>query len=309
MINEKTRLTAILVVLLGLFGIWLFFLTEPLIFGQVYLVNGSVTVNTTVNITNAAPWVTRIVLDPTIDLTAYNTTQVYCNVSTYDYDNDTLTLNATLFINGVSQPSDVDDGNNHYTNTSCASTTSQNPNMNWTCVLLVQYYANNNSNWQCNVTVSDGGKVPASNESSSSTINPLIAIRMPAVLDYGDLAVGDTSPDTPANITNAGNRDANISVKGYADTEGDGLAFNCSFGTIDLAYEKYNTSADSGSFWDMFNLTSTDTEIYDFYVPQRTGEGPNNDSTNITHWRVQIPVGAGGVCNGKIVFTASDRSG
>ena len=45
--------------------------------------------------------------------------------------------------------------------------------------------------------------------------------------------------------------------------------------------------------------------IPSFYVPQRIDE--TYDSMNATFWKVQIPVGAGGVCNGKILFSATDR--
>jgi len=309
--NEKGEkreilLTILLIVTMLLFGMWMSFLTPEISEGQTY--NETAIVNTTVNITNAAPIVTSIVLDSPVDLTAYATKTVYCNLTVFDFDNDTLEVNATLYIDGVVQADSFDDGNNHYTNGSCALISPQDMTMNYTCAFEVEYYADNTTQWICNVTVADNGagQSTSSNESNHGTINPLVAIKLPTILDYGDLAVGDISPDTLANVTNAGNRDANISVEGWAETPGDGNAFNCSFGTIDLSYERYNSTAGS-LFGSMTQLTSNPVLIPDFYVPQRVS--PTSDSVNSTYWKVQIPVGAGGVCHGKILFSASDRTG
>jgi hypothetical protein len=299
--------TILLAVLLTLFGFWLFFLTEPLLEAQEQEVNTTWTVNTTVNITNAAPFITSIALDTPIDLTAYNTTQVYCNVTTRDYDNDTVLVNATLYLEGVAEADAPDSGVDHYTNASCTNITVQDESINWTCVFDVQYYAANASTWRCNVTAIDTiSQFPTSNISGLSIVNTLLAIKMPAIMDYGDLVTGQTSNDTTGNITNAGNRDVNISVYGYANTPSDGLAFVCTTGSIPLSYERYNISANS-SFPLMTQLTSTATNISDFYVPRRASDA--SESINLTYWQVQIPVGAAGVCNGKIVFTASERIG
>jgi hypothetical protein len=305
--QAKNNLTLILVVLTGMFGVWLLLLSQPQTIGQVFVTNASaVTVNTTINITNAAPYITSVALDTPIDLTAYNTTQVYCNVTTYDYDNDTLTVNATFYLNGTSLPTDPDDGNSKYTNTSCRRATNQNPSINWTCVFDVEYYANNNSNWLCEaIAIDTVSQFPTSNISNKGTINPLVALRMPAILDYGELTTGQTSNDTLANITNAGNRNINVSVRGYGASVGDNLSFDCTLGTIPIDLERYNTTSNS-SFQYMYNLTGTDVMFRDFYVSQRTGAV---DSMNLTYWKVYIPVGAGGVCNGKLVFTAQDMVG
>ncbi len=298
----KDMLSYFLFVLLALFGAWLLLLTEPLIIGQPY--NTTALVNTTVNITNSAPLVLDVSLQTPITLVAYDNKTVYCNVSVFDFDNDTLTVNATMYIQGVTSTNSPDDGNDHYSNTSCSRLTPQDRYMNYTCSFGLKYYANNNSNWRCNATVIDPDNAFTTNISQTATIFPLVAIKIPPLLDYGDVAVNQISSDTIANITNAGNRNANISVEGYGNTPGDGFAFICDFGTIALSYERYNISMNS-TYTNMYQLTGTTAMIPRFYVPQRTSE--ILDSTNITAWKVQIPVGAGGVCNGKILFTASDR--
>jgi hypothetical protein len=279
-------------------------LTEPATLGQVTY-NQTSLVNTTVNITNSAPLVLNAYLDTPINLVAYNNKTVYCNVTVFDFDNQTLIVNSTLYINASTSTNSPDDGNNHYSNTTCARITPQDRLMNYTCSFTVRYYANNNTNWICNSTVKDTKNATGNNVSSLATVNPLVAIKIPAILDYGNLEVNQISNDTLANITNAGNRDANISVEGYGNLSGDGFAFICDFGSIAINYERYNrTSVDPG-FTFMTPLNGSTSMIPRFWVPQRTDEVL--DSTNITVWKVQIPVGAGGVCNGKILFTASDR--
>jgi hypothetical protein len=56
-------------------------------------------------------------------------------------------------------------------------------------------------------------------------------------------------------------------------------------------------------------VTNSDVQIVDgdFHVLQRTNE--TEESKNATYWKVYIPVGAAGVCNGKLMFTATDRNG
>ncbi len=300
--NNK-ELNILLFGLLILFGTWILLLTEPLISSQPY--NASALVNTTVNITNSAPLVSNVLLDTPVDLIAYDNKTVYCNATIFDFDNQTQEVNATLYLNGITTPISPDDGNNHYSNTSCTRVGPQDRTMNYICTFDIRYYANNNTNWICNVTAKDTGNAYNSNISNLATINPLVAIKLPPLIDYGDLAVTDISDDIDANVTNAGNRDANISVEGWGATPGDGLAFVCDFGTIDISYERYNITTGINNYPFMTELTTTTTMIPRFYVQQRTDE--SLDSFNSTWWKVQIPIGAGGVCNGTILFSATDR--
>ncbi len=298
----QKALSASFAMLSILFGAWLLLLTEPAIFGQTY--NSTSIVNTTVNITNSAPLVLNVLLDTPINLIAYDNKTVFCNVSVFDFDNQSLVVNATFYLNGTTNTSSPDDGNNHYSNTTCALVTPQDRQMNYTCTFSVKYYANNNTRWICNSTVTDIRNATGNNISNLASINPLVAIKIPPILDYGNLEVNQISNDTLANITNAGNRDANISVEGYGSVPGDGFAFICDFGTIALSYERYNSTVNN-TYSLMPQLTGTTTMLPRFYVPQRTNEVL--DSNNLTYWKLQIPIGAGGVCNGKILFTATDR--
>lgn len=300
---SKQEINLILLGLFLLFGAWLLLLLEPLIHSQPY--NSTALVNTTVNITNSAPMVYNVYLDTPIDLIAYDNKTVFCNATVFDFDNQTILVNATLYIVDLTDENSPDDGNDHYTNTSCSRVGPQDRIMQYRCTFSVRYYANNNSNWRCNVTAIDTGNAINSNISNLATINPLVAIKLPPLIDYGDLAVWDISDDIDANVTNAGNRDANISVEGWGATPGDGLAFVCDYGNIAINYERYNITKGIGNYPFMTSLTTTTTMIPEFYVPQRVSE--ILDSFNSTWWKVQIPIGAGGVCNGTILFTATDR--
>ena len=95
----RNNMSLLLVILLSLFGAWMILLFEPLSSGQPY--NETVLVNTTVNITNAAPLVERVLLDTPINLIADNNRTVFCNATVFDFDNDTLVVNATFFIENV----------------------------------------------------------------------------------------------------------------------------------------------------------------------------------------------------------------
>jgi hypothetical protein len=303
-IDWKTGMKkAVLPLLVGAFLFWAMLLSGPnLSFSQLY--NSSYVVNTTINITNAAPAITAIALDPVVNLNSYSVQQVSCNLSVYDFDNDTLSVVGRLFLDGTVTSGSPDDNNTKYTNSTCSRTTPQDLNMNYTCVFNVWYFANNATSWICNATVSDAGIVPASNLSNFATINPLLAIKLDPLLDYGQLEVGQTSADTLANITNAGNRDANITVKGWGAAEGDGLAFVCDWGTISIDNERYSRVGGT-AYTSMTQLTINEAFFPNYFVPQRTDDAL--ESINSTYWKVYIPVGAGGICDGKILFSAYDR--
>jgi hypothetical protein len=271
------------------------------VIGKSQTYNETYVVNTTVNITNSNPQVYDVVLPADINLVAYGLQQVMCNLSTYDFNNDTLVVNATLFQANETIEGPIDQ-NFRYINYSCTPLTVQDFSMNWSCVFDVQYFANNGT-YYCNATAIDPKNASSNNQSGASYINSLVAIKLEPVLDYGQLEVGQISNDTQANITNAGNRHANISVKGWGAAEGDGLSFDCDYGSIPVGDEKYSIVSET-AYSSMTSLSDVSVNITGFTVPQRIDE--SLESINSTYWKVYIPVGAGGLCTGKILFTASD---
>jgi hypothetical protein len=279
-------------------------------------INSTAELNTTVNITNSAPEVRNVVLQDPIILNAYGNVTVSCNATVFDWDvplTDNITaVNATLFLQTVANHSNIDDKNNHYTNSSCVNITAIARETNYSCTFKVEYYANNGSAWNCRVYAYDRLNATHSNVSINSTLQALVAIYVPGVLDFGQMVYDNISADTLANITNAGNRNVTLNVSGYGTSKYDGLAMNCSYGTIPLAFMKYNITPlilnNQAVFNNMTNLTNTTKALgnINFTVFHREDDSTEVSSTNITYWRLKIPPIAAGICSGKILFEASD---
>ncbi len=263
-------------------------------------------INTTVNITNARPEVRDAVLDAVVDLESYGEVTVNCSAVVFDWDNDTLSVNASLYLSTVANPDSTLDNNTIYWNTSCTQESDQDRQMDFLCTFPVQYYADNSTQWICNVTVEDDENAYHSNLSDFGEIRPLVAIYVPGQLDFGNLAYNDISDDKLANITNAGNRNLTILTEGYGVSPGDGLAMNCTYGNIPVSNERYNRT--SGADWntEMVLLTSAPLIMDGLMVEHRFDDLTIEYSTNSTFWKLKIPPLAGGVCTGRILFTAQD---
>ena len=287
---------------------WLMIIQSPT---MAYSASGAAanqTLNTTVNITNAAPEVRSVTIDTPINLEAYGEVIVNCSAVIFDWDNDTLSVNATFFNNASTTVEGALDNNTRYVNTTCARATPQDRLMNYTCTFNVQYYADNSTHWVCNVTARDDENATDTNVSSQATINPLVAIYIPpTVLDFGSMRINDISSDKLANITNAGNRNLTISVTGYGATPGDNNSMNCSYGVIPMSYMRYNTTSGRAFDTEMKQLTNESTLINDYYMEHRFNDTGIGESTNTTYWKLKIPPFAGGICTGKLIFTAGDR--
>ncbi|MBU0758642.1 MAG: hypothetical protein KKF44_11340 [Nanoarchaeota archaeon] len=301
--TSRLNMFIVLVFLIGLFGLWVFVLIGVDLSYAALGASQNQTLNTTVNISNSAPEIRLLECDSPVDLEAYGNKTVNCNISVYDYDNNTLKVNATLYFNTVNADA-ADNKNTHYTNSTCTEITPTDFSMNYTCTFDVIYFANNGT-WYVNASVYDTPGATTNNRSNAIIMNPLTALYIPGtnILDFGELAVGDTSGDKVANVTNAGNVPLAISVHGWGASEGDGYAMNCTYGDIDIAQMKYNTT--SGQLWttEMYELQSTSTLIPDLSMVKQTTE--DDFMSNSTYWKLKIPSGVGGVCNGKLLFSAS----
>jgi len=135
------------------------------------------------------------------------------------------------------------------------------------------------------------------------------------MIDYGEVGVTENSSLIQANLTNFGNININVSVDGWGgdnETLGKNLSMICRRATdganlanISIGYEKYSTDQNA-LFNNMINLSSYQTGVTNFTLYQRL-----NDSSpkfgydkNATYWRIYIPPGTTGYCNGTIRFTA-----
>lgn len=289
----------------------------------------NVSVKSKVYIWNTEPTLYNVEISPSpIDLTPGNITIVNCTAYFWDYngwdDVANGTVNATLYdISNGYVWSDDDDNNNHYSNTSC-TLCSEIPNsdgMNGTCTCFfpVWYYANNGT-WQCNITIKDSGgnaserayNLSAVSGIANATMNTVLGINVPSIIDFGNLSVTELSADIQANITNWGNVRINVSLRGFGGTDeslnGAGnYSMLCEYGNISIDYMRH--SMGFGIDYDgMTNLTYTWSKIENLTINTRVDDTSYTDSSNATYWKIYVPLSVGGQCNGTLIFSAIDAS-
>lgn len=265
-------------------------------------IGGNTTVISEVNVTNAPPSILSIVPPNPVTLSPNATKLVECNVTVRDYNgyNDISNVNATFFDANASSLYASNFNRTHYTNSSCSFSTNLNANTAlYTCGFNVYYYANPGQ-WNCTAYVNDSFNV-GDNSSNATNISALIAISTPDVINYGDIPVLGTSADIPANVTNVGNRDVNLTLYGYNATPGDGLAMQCQQGNI--SYDNQRWALTNAAYGSMNILNNTLPEL----VPSLTIKQRNTtiaDTINTTHWKLYVaPNGIPfGLCNGTIIF-------
>jgi len=284
------------------------------------------TVITSMSIANTAPDVTNVSLDDPITLVPNSTILVTCMAVVEDFDSDTdiVAVNATLYDPLSSFALDTDDNNHHYTNSSCTFETSYGTFNGYdddsyralaNCSFELWYYANAGS-WVCNVSAFDTSSSLGIN-TDTGTVSQLLALGLPDTLDYGLVNATDISVENMTNITNYGNVAVNLSLEGYGVTVGDGLAMNCtlgSIGTISIEHEKYNLTASNTSVLTLgqadsiyTNLTTNPT-IRFFNLTWRSNDSVN-DVWKPAYWRMYVPLGVAGNCTGNIIFGATTAAG
>ncbi len=258
----------------------------------------NVSVDTRVNITNAAPIITQVTLPDPVVLTAGGLSVVECNVTVMDYNGatDINVTNATLYHSSSSSGA-ADDNNTHYSNASCGAVSQAGNYKNFTCNFSVYYYALNGT-WTCNASANDSMSYNATNL-NTTTFSPVLALNVTPLIDYGNLSVGDTSAEQTANVTNIGNVPINVSVLGYGNASGDGLAFVCQIGNITVANEKFTINA-SVAYAQKFALSSSLQGINLTIAKQANA----TQQTNTTYWQLYVPPNPFGLCNGTVVFQA-----
>ncbi len=320
--SPEGKLGLLLAVCVLLLGLLLLLPMAPFALSQF----DNTSVQSRVNVTNAAPVVEQVVLyeqgsDPgvAITLSEGTTTQVVCNATITDgngYQDINLTnSNATAWINPVVGFTSADDNNNHYTNRSCSISQVNLSTARLTCAFQFEYYALNDSRWACNVTVQDLDGISSYNRSEDATVAALYAINLTTrnesmMLDFGNMAPGDITADAAeqyVNVTNSGNINISLSIGGYGVNASDGLAMNCTIGNISAADLRYNYSDDQ-AFANMFNLTvnALPGSIPALRIPVRVddSDAQAKNSTNTTFWKLSVPYGTKGFCNGTVIFSA-----
>jgi len=247
-----------------------------------------------------------------IDLTAAGNTSIYCSGIVTEYDGIETLTNASIefFSSGNSFFGDVDDLNYHYSNNSCPIDTSYGgANEAFiNCSLTLAYFAVAGP-WQCVLNISDS--TPASvNYSDTTTVNELLAIGTNSTVDFGTVDALAMSNETLIEVINYGNIMINLSLSGYGKTPGDGNAMQCLEGNISVEDLKYNlTTSNPGamsfSIADSLYLNlSSNPVVNEFNLAFRTND-THNFARNNTFWRIRVPMGVTGDCNGSIIFGAT----
>ncbi len=262
-----------------------------------------VDVITRANITNAVPEILEVIVDEDITLNAGGVKTVYCNASIRDWNGweDVIAVNGTFFYEPDSFSGDVDDGNLHYTNSSCEIYDNDGEYIAYSsCTFEVLHYANN-GDWVCNVSAEDSFGFVDSLE-NETTINELYALNVTDTIDYGDLSVLDYSPDVLSSITNFGNVDINVSVLGYGVEEGDGLGLVCDEGS-NITVENQRFSLDTDNLWEEKTALSSDYQDVGITLLQPTDATSPVESS--LYWRLFVPPNPFGECVGTLRFTAT----
>lgn len=259
-------------------------------------------VTSRVNVTNAFPTILNVFVDQDVTLNAGGTKRVYCNATVRDWNgwDDVDFVNATLYHSSSTHGSGSN-GNAHYTNTSCENTGNDGEYISeFSCSFDLIHYANNGT-WTCNVTAQDLFGF-TDNLSNITTVNELYALNVTDLIDYGDLAVTDTSAEVTSVITNFGNMNIGVSVLGYGLVEGDGYGLICELGgNIGVEFQRF--SSVSGGSWNDKTPLSISNQDLGIMIPQA------NDSSAPTFadvfWQLYVPPNPQGECNGTIRFTAT----
>jgi len=265
------------------------------------------TTMTLLNVTNAPPFVLNVIVTSPINLHPNGTVLVYCNGTVQDYNgwSDITLVNATLFEYSISKAEFTDHNRTHYSNSSCLNVSSSGLESNFSCEFTMYYYADN-STWRCNMTAYDT-YMASDNAIGNGTINTLIALTVPDVIDYGAVAVTNSSQNIQANLTNVGNKAINITMRAYGRNPGDNTAMVCTVGNITYTDQHYTMNP-------ALEWISRPTPSNNGFglIANLTIAQMNNSLAlvlNTTNWILNLSStlggpGPAGVCNGTVEFTA-----
>jgi hypothetical protein len=292
---------------------------------------GSPSTNVITNLTvgNTYPEIINVSIDDdaaSIALIPNATKLVQCIAVLRDYngDADINATNATFYDSASAVSSDPDDKNNHYTNSSCEIIADTNGYNGYAddpyhslanCTFQVEYYANA-EDWICHVTVNDSVSWTGEN-TDEITISPLLALGLPDVINYGTVNATSVSDENITNVTNYGNVQINLTLEGYGAAPSDDLAMVCTLGNIgviEVVYEKYNLTASTPGTLNLTEFEATYTNLTSssvtkqFELAARTND-ILNDAFKESYWRIYVPKGVAGTCNGTIIFGATQAAG
>ncbi len=289
----------------------------------------NVTVQTLLDVGAVYPEVINVSIEEdaaSVSLNPATTKKIYCAGVVVDYNGqqEIDSVMAEFYDSVVSGYGSGDDNNEHYANSSCEII---NDTAGWNgyaddaynavvnCSMDVWYYANPQT-WECTIFAIDTTGL-SDTGTDTITVSDLLALGLPDTINYGTVNATYVSEENITNVTNYGNVELNLSLNGYGFIENDGYAMNCTLGaikTIPIDYEKYNLTASTlgelslTSFENVYlNLTSAPvTKRFDLNYRQND---ILNEAWNHTYWRIYVPLGVAGTCQGNIIFGAVQADG
>ena len=285
---------------------------------------GEATSTSQAAVTNSAPTVGSVTLNAagSIALGANQTTAIIGNATITDNNGceDITYIQGILFHTNVSYSS----ANNNATryNVSCAAesgtcTGGEDVTSKYVCTFQMKHFAqptDGSSNystdvWNMTITAID---IPGDTFGFGSTTQELDTLTgftlYNGSLDFGTLALGaNSSSDIRGATANTGNQQIDMQLDGYARTDGDGRAMNCTVGNITVGKIKYNNA--SFTFYEGSNNTVNGTALNDtaseLDLELERGSDADNTPLKNVFFRMGLPaIGVGGSCTGTIVFTA-----
>jgi hypothetical protein len=280
----------------------------------------NVTVITNLTVGNVFPEMSNVSIEnnaSNLALTPNSARRIYCSGLATDYNgwNDVKNASAMFYDNTYSSYNGADDNNLHYTNSSC-TITQEGTYTDWiNCSFDVWYYANPGI-WNCTILVNDTKGKPGYG-SDTINISSLLALGLPDIIYYGEVNATEVSLENLSNVTNYGNVKINLSLSGYGFRLSDGNAMNCTIGAIkniSIYHEKYNLTNSNPGVLDLSqfianytNLTSAPVvKTYNLNFRQND---TFNEAINASYWRIYVPLGVAGTCQGNIVFGATVAPG
>jgi hypothetical protein len=299
----------------ALLSLFLFFFLEPFMSSALAGVGGNVTVESRVNIGNAPPVVKSININGgSIVLNANATKLVNCSIVVEDYNgqDDIINITAEIFDNTASGKGLANDNNKHYANNTCNISYGYGDEYQVlaTCLFDMWYYSNPGT-WNCSIAVMDSADFSV-NDSNTTVVQTLLALEVPTTIDYGTVNATEVSNENITNVTNVGNVMFNLSFSGYGYALNDNLSMNCTLGSlknISVQHEKYNVTATNPGVLNLsetngaYRNLSASAKINMFNLDYRTLDN-TNDVSNLTYWRIYVPLGVAGSCQGNIIFGA-----
>jgi hypothetical protein len=280
----------------------------------------NVTVITNLTVGNVFPEVTNVSIEnnaSNLALIPNSSRTTYCWGLVTDYNgwDDIINATAVFFNNASSSHGATDDNNLHYTNNSC-TITQDSTYTNWiNCSFNVWYYANPGI-WNCTINATDTFQ-RSGYGNDVINVSSLLALGLPDFIYYGTVNALEVSGENESNVTNYGNVKVNLSLSGYGFSLNDGNAMNCTIGAIkniSIANEKYNLTTSNVGVLDLQQFISNYTNLTSAPAVRKYNldfrqNDTFNEAINTTYWRIYVPLGVAGTCQGNIVFGATVAPG